>query len=217
MDVFQQNLLDNLLWFVISTVILVIILPIYIDWREYKNRRTVRRMIASRISRVVEMIVPYLEAGSTKANTTRENSADDLKNAIHHMMDVPEHFPNALTGKVGQTYYTFRVVSTNVAATAAIALKDYDRFFRDIFFTHAVVPLSSIRELDQAYKAALRALGNDIYAVEAMQPVMRGWKSDEIPKLEAMYVSLHNQRARTTPASLTAAPMVCEEAMGHEA
>lgn len=201
---FSETFLNELAWFIISTVLLVILLPKYIDWRQYRNQKTIRRMIASRISRMHQSLKSYIlssrrDLKNPQDPEERQQALVDLKNAVHHLMAVPNHFTSALGGKIGGAYFNYRVISTNVSATIALALGDYDKFFSDIFFTHATIPTSSIGSLNTAYGVALSELGSDIHSVEAMQPVLPAWSSDDVIDLEIRYAALHRDHGFETP------------------
>ncbi len=197
---FSETFFSNFAWFVISTVVIVILLPIYSDWRRFRKQKLIRRMVGSRISRVNECLRAYLNAIHNVENKfERTQELLDLYNAIHHMMEVPKHFTSALWGEVGRSYYEFRVISTNIAATATLAMNDYDKYFTDIFFTHAKIPASSIKELDETYRACLQALGEDIHTAKVMQPVINAWSKSDIDVLENVYSSLHKGHNKQTP------------------
>ena len=195
---FKENFVYDLVWFVVSTLALVVLLPRYIE------QRPIRRMIASRIARVHQTLRAYLT--SLVPDPPTERSGDhtgelaDLKNAIHHMMDVPNHFTIALWGDVGSSYFQYRMMATNVAATSALAAGDYDDFFRSIFFTNANIPSSSIAELNQSYELAQKDLGGDIHNVPAMQVLVAPWTSAEVECVAAAYATLRGNGDWSTPA-----------------
>ena len=190
---FQNNVVYDLLSYFLGMAILLVAIPSVIDYRQFRKQLPIRRMIASRISRVhltLERYISFIAEHPDKTNVKYQRYLDDYKNAIHHMMDVPRHFSIALGGNVGSAYYNYRVLATNVGATAARAVGDYDTFFENIFFTNAIIPPSSIREVHEQYMKCLEIFGKDINTIETMQPVVSSWSEKLVGELESSYAQI---------------------------